>query len=111
MEVNEKEIFAGAKLIDDVSLIKVKVIKKKFVEQIETWWEQNIFPFDKVEYIGLNVAWILFRIDSKLWKIHFSRFVDSMRSNIRTNNPDLEYEDVNKLIEEVTSKIPQIFEE
>ncbi len=96
VDVKETEFTRRFRFIKDADLIKVKTIKKKYVDQLPEWEVGEIPIPPGADIIGRADFWIVVRRGKILGKVHHMKMVGYIRDEI-LNTDDFEgsYTDAN----------------
>lgn len=110
LEIKEKQALVGIKLVSEPNLITVRVLKKKFLDQMEGVAKH--LKLDEIEIIGIADHEIVFRDkNSKLKKVHRSFFIDALMAKFGSVPYSMTYDDLMKKIDDVLVSLPQLFTE
>ena len=113
-----EEIIPKVRLLDkvrlcrNVSLIEIRTIKSKYLDQIEKWEILAAIEFDAVEFIGMASNYAIFRYEyGRMYKIH-AVYLNTHLVGLLTNGKErseVDWEYVTAEVKSVFDSIPQIF--
>lgn len=109
----EKRLANDIMLVDDISFVRIMVVKKKFVEQIETWWITKEIPWKETSFIGtIAQHTVIFKVgDSKLWQIHIQEFKEKLRNKYVFGVEKPNYKEIDFEVDRICKGLPQLFVE
>lgn len=112
-DITEKRLANDIMLVDDVSFVRIMVVKKKFVEQIETWWITREIPWKETSFLGITEQYmVIFKVGgSKLWKIHIQEFKEKLRTKYVFGVENPNYKEIDFEINRICTALPQLFVE
>lgn len=111
-EIKEKNIIGGIGLIENPELIKVKVIKGKYVEQMSPLSMPEL-ESKKVEIVGRTRIHVIFRTETgEFKKFHNLDMMVYLRKEMMLKNPTIiDMREATPMANQEYERIPFIFEE
>ncbi len=110
-EVKEVGLVGGLQIVKDIELVKIKVIKEKYVEQMNTLTVDELKDRNN-EIVGRTRAFVLFRKPpGEIKRLHQSDMLTYFRELIMGDGKEIGYQEAIELSNWQLEKIALIFEE
>jgi hypothetical protein len=112
MEKNyQTKCIAGSNyIVTTPELVKVRTMKKKYIEQLPTYnptVKQEPMLEMTIDYLGLVEGFYVFVLGQKVWKIHNGDLRIQLATELRDHYGPDTYAEVDKILDQ----IPQVFAE
>ena len=109
-EIKTKKLTGNIKLITNPELIKVKTIKRKYVEQI-SFCPLTHDGYDPFEIVGQTQGYVIVKTEHGINKISISDYRLELIRLYTIQKPDAVREEYYRYTEDLFNQIPQLFED